>query len=1059
MFSFIVNFIQEIFLCFGSIAWGVVRFFTPNSLVFRSLQGSVAVVTGAGSGIGRLMALRLALEEGCEVMCCDIDSAGCEATVASILEKGGKGQSFKVDVTQRGKVYEIAERIKAEIGDKEVTILINNAGIVAGGELLNVDDTKIRQIMEVNALSHFWTIKAFLPGMIQAGDGHIVTIASAGGLVVASSHIVPYYCSKFAAVGLDEALAFELEFTNKSFIRTTVICPYFIDTGMFEGAHSPVLPISTPDYVANRTIDAVKASEEWVMIPSYTRLAVLLKILTTSTPTNHCSDRGEKMDVAGTRSPYDNRQNPSRGPVTYPGGRKKRQWTPSAQHSEILRDDNSFKVDVTQRDKVYEIAGRIKAEIGDKEVTILINNAGIVAGGELLNVDDTKIQQMMEVNALSHFWTIKAFLPGMIHAGDGHIVSIASVAGLAVGSSHMVPYYCSKFAVVGLDEALAFELEFTNKSFIRTTVICPYFIDTGMFEGVRSPLVPILTPDYVANRTIDAVKASEDWVVIPSYSRLAVPFLQLLKESDHHQLDPVHVVMGNEACDLDSSVSALVYAFFLSQDSNGSPVVPVLNVLRSELHLRTEVVFWLEKNDVPIHLCPCRDEISLPTLQGWDLLRLHLVDHHVLPAWQRNLEPAVVEILDHHPIAPSAPPPPSFAKIELVGSCSSLVTREIMQSATPSILTPQLARLLIGPIVLDTANFSVTAGKATSVDVAFSTALKLILDAETGSETDLATFMDQLNAARRDLSSLTPEEVLCKDRKVLSCAEGEVAISALPVLAEPWVTSSNEAYVAVCTCPFQVTLVMGYHVGSHDTIERDLLIGGGNERLRQMISTALESSPLLSLSEGRRLPHPPVAGAGSPLVAYSQGNPSASRKQVLPLVLGILSPRRVGSLSPSAMANGRGTAEDGHRHVPNPYEPYCRNGLHVEKVAQAMQLLGIDPTPASLASSSQASSSQNSCPYTPLNSVAEEGSGSEWENSGADAGGMLLPSFNNRDIVERIRRKRGAAELDAASYPFTPKNSYVEPSTLDEAFAMQGRQEMVLRGVREALLQADSSEG
>merc|ERR1712142_1260025 len=129
-----------------------------------------------------------------------------------------------------------------------------------------------------------------------------------------------------------------------------------------------------------------------------------------------------------------------------------------------------------------------KEEVGP--VTILVNNAGIVSGTSVLDTPDSKIVKTFEVNILAHFWTIKAFLPDMIKHKLGHI-----------GTNKLVDYCSSKFAAVGLDEAFRVELFVQGHSdYIKTTVVCPYYISTGMFAGVQSKIIPILVPEFVADK-------------------------------------------------------------------------------------------------------------------------------------------------------------------------------------------------------------------------------------------------------------------------------------------------------------------------------------------------------------------------------------------------------------------------------------------------------------------------------------------------------------------------------------------------------------------------------
>jgi all-trans-retinol dehydrogenase (NAD+) len=155
-----------------------------------------------------------------------------------ITESGGSAFSYTVDLTSRQKIYEAARLVKDQIGS--VSILINNAGIVSGSSILETPDEKIIRTFDVNVLAHFWTIKSFMPDMIVNKKGHIVNIASLAGH--SGTHKLVDYCSsKFAAVGLDEALKVELKVQGHSdYIITTVVCPYYISTGMFAGVASKV---------------------------------------------------------------------------------------------------------------------------------------------------------------------------------------------------------------------------------------------------------------------------------------------------------------------------------------------------------------------------------------------------------------------------------------------------------------------------------------------------------------------------------------------------------------------------------------------------------------------------------------------------------------------------------------------------------------------------------------------------------------------------------------------------------------------------------------------------
>merc|ERR1712071_458470 len=135
---------------------------------------------------------------------------------------------------------------------------------------------------------------------------------------------------------------------------------------------------------------------------------------------------------------------------------------------------------------------------------------------------DAKIIRTFEVNVLAHFWTIKAFLPDMITGRQGHVVNIASLAGHS-WTNKLVDYCSSKFAAVGLDEAFRVEMFVQGHSdYIKTTVVCPYYISTGMFAGVQSKLIPILEPEFVADSVVGATLTNKEVLLLPWWSFMLV---------------------------------------------------------------------------------------------------------------------------------------------------------------------------------------------------------------------------------------------------------------------------------------------------------------------------------------------------------------------------------------------------------------------------------------------------------------------------------------------------------------------------------------------------------
>lgn len=174
----------------------------------------------------------------------------------------------------------------------------------------------------------------------------------------------------------------------------------------------------------------------------------------------------------------------------------------------------SYVCDVTDREKVYAVARRVKDEVGP--VTILVNNAGIVTGKRLLDLPDHLIEKTFRVNVISHFWTYKAFLPDMIAANHGHIVTISSLAGSS-GMNYLSDYCASKSAASNLHESVYFELKDANATGIKMTLVAPFFVNTGLFEGADGGYFSLLTTEYVADNIISSVQCNQEVAIIPGY--------------------------------------------------------------------------------------------------------------------------------------------------------------------------------------------------------------------------------------------------------------------------------------------------------------------------------------------------------------------------------------------------------------------------------------------------------------------------------------------------------------------------------------------------------------
>ncbi len=189
-------------------------------------------------------------------------------------------------------------------------------------------------------------------------------------------------------------------------------------------------------------------------------------------------------------------------------------------------DHHGFTCDVSDRSAVAATAETVKNTIGEPD--ILINNAGVVSGKRFLECSEADILRTMGVNTMALFWTTRAFLPAMIARNAGHVVTVASAAGLT-GTAKLADYSASKFAAVGFDESLRIELKQIAPQ-VKTTVVCPFFINTGMFDGVKTRfpwLLPILDEKYAVARMVDAVERQRPRLIMPRLV-FSVPLLRLL---------------------------------------------------------------------------------------------------------------------------------------------------------------------------------------------------------------------------------------------------------------------------------------------------------------------------------------------------------------------------------------------------------------------------------------------------------------------------------------------------------------------------------------------------
>lgn len=190
------------------------------------LQDKVAVVTGAGSGIGRALAQRFAFE-GMRLAVADVEADALDETVALLLDAGTQVLARPTDVTDAADVAELAADVYDRFGAAHV--LCNNAGVFAGGLLWELDDATVDWVLDVNVRGILHGVRAFVPRMLAGGEpGHVVNTASSAG-IFGSPYTGPYTVSKFAAVGMSEVLAWDLSISGAP-IGVSVLCPGAVAT-------------------------------------------------------------------------------------------------------------------------------------------------------------------------------------------------------------------------------------------------------------------------------------------------------------------------------------------------------------------------------------------------------------------------------------------------------------------------------------------------------------------------------------------------------------------------------------------------------------------------------------------------------------------------------------------------------------------------------------------------------------------------------------------------------------------------------------------------------------
>lgn len=232
------------------------------------------LITGAGSGLGQLLAVRSAQLGASRLFLWDVDEQGLRETARQLEPYPGTVHTHQIDLTDFDQVYESAASIIEDYGG--IDILINNAGIVTGKRFEKNTRQEIQNVIELNVLAVMHITRAFLQAMIERDKGHIVNIASAAGLM-GNPGMSVYAGSKWAVSGWSESLRLEMKDRHDK-LHVTTVQPSYIDTGMFSGVKPPLLtPILKAETIADNIIEAVQRNKTIVRQPFMVKLIPFLK--------------------------------------------------------------------------------------------------------------------------------------------------------------------------------------------------------------------------------------------------------------------------------------------------------------------------------------------------------------------------------------------------------------------------------------------------------------------------------------------------------------------------------------------------------------------------------------------------------------------------------------------------------------------------------------------------------------------------------------------------------------------------------------------------------------
>ncbi len=227
----------------------------------RILAGQVAAITGGARGIGRAMAHAF-VRQGMRVAIGDLDVGAARRTAAEI---GSGTIAFELNVTDRASVERFADDVERELGP--IDAFVNNAGIMQLSRFLQEDDATAHRMIDINLHGVLYGMKAVLPRMVARDRGHLVNVASQAGKFGFAGGAT-YCATKFAVVGVTEAMRHELRLMGSDGVALSVVMPAIVDTELGGGLSKPVGQKDVqPEDVAAATVQALRTGRFEVWVP------------------------------------------------------------------------------------------------------------------------------------------------------------------------------------------------------------------------------------------------------------------------------------------------------------------------------------------------------------------------------------------------------------------------------------------------------------------------------------------------------------------------------------------------------------------------------------------------------------------------------------------------------------------------------------------------------------------------------------------------------------------------------------------------------------------------